>query len=59
MYKNCDDVPILPDQYYPPWVLELAKPQMNNEECYINSTYGITVRLLKYNNFLFLVTICH
>ena len=43
VYKNAEDVPILPDNYYPRWVKDLARPQMTLEEFYGHSIIGIAV----------------
>jgi hypothetical protein len=43
VYKNRDDVAILPDEYYPPWVLRLAEPQMKVEEMIGNAAWGMTL----------------
>jgi hypothetical protein len=43
IYKNAEDVAILPDEYYPRWVLDLARPQMCLEEFFANSAIGTCV----------------
>lgn len=43
VYKNRDDVSILPDEYYPPWVLRLAEPDMRAEEMAGNAAWGMTL----------------
>jgi hypothetical protein len=39
-YKNSDDVPILPNEYYPKWVLDLSKFRYNYKEYLDNTYYG-------------------
>ncbi len=43
IFKNQDDIPILPTEYYPPWVVELKKRPMRNSDFIINSLTGIYV----------------
>jgi hypothetical protein len=43
VYKNAEDVAILPDEYYPPWVKELAQEKMILEELSANALFGICV----------------
>ncbi len=43
-YKNSEDVPILPDEYYPKWVLELSDVRHNVQEYIDNTYYGYGVR---------------
>jgi hypothetical protein len=43
IYKNAEDVAILPDEYYPEWVHDLARPQMCLEEFFANSITGTCV----------------
>ena len=45
VYKNKDDIAILPDEYYPPWVLDLARPAMKAEEMGGNAAWGMTLPL--------------
>jgi hypothetical protein len=42
VYKNKDDIAILPDEYYPPWVKTLSEEPFLLEESCINSLWGIT-----------------
>lgn len=43
IFKGQDDVPILPSEFYPPWVTELHLRQMKNSEFIINSCTGVYV----------------
>jgi len=43
VYKNREDVVILPDEFYPPWVLNLANTPMNLEEAAGNAAWGMTL----------------
>jgi hypothetical protein len=43
VYKNAEDVAILPDEYYPKWVMDLARPNMSLEEFFGNSVLGTCV----------------
>lgn len=43
VYKNAEDVTILPDEYYPPWVFELAREPMELEEMLGSAFLGIAV----------------
>jgi len=45
IFKNQDDVAILPSEYYPPWVVELEKRQTSTSEYIINSCCGNYVKL--------------
>jgi hypothetical protein len=46
VWKNApEDVAILPDQYYPKWVLDLPRETMKLEEMYGNAILGVTVRI--------------
>jgi hypothetical protein len=42
-YKNSDDVAILPDEYYPKWVLDLSTFKYNANEYIDNTYFGHTV----------------
>lgn len=44
IYKSNDDVPILPSEYYPPWVLDLKTHPSTMEEFLVNSYCGNCVR---------------
>ena len=44
VYKNAEDVAILPEEYYPEWVADLAKEPMHLEEFYGNAITGASVR---------------
>jgi hypothetical protein len=43
VFKNRDDVVILPDEFYPPWVLNLANTPMMIEEAMGNAAWGMTL----------------
>jgi len=43
IFKNQDDVPILPSEYYPPWVIDLKKRPLKNSDFIINSCTGTYV----------------
>ncbi len=43
IYKNAEDVQILPDQYYPEWVFDLSRPTMKLEEFFGNAVTGTCV----------------
>lgn len=43
IFKNRNDVVILPNEYYPPWVLDLKDLPMSNTEFYTNSITGLNV----------------
>jgi hypothetical protein len=45
VYKNAEDVSILPNDYYPPWVMDLAREPLVLEEFYLNAYYGVMVNL--------------
>ena len=40
IYKNNDDVPILPSEFYPKWVVGMKEHPMSMEEYIINSYCG-------------------
>ena len=44
-YKNSDDVAILPDEYYPKWVLNLSEFRFNANEYIDNTYYGHFVKI--------------
>ena len=44
IYKSNDDVPILPSEFYPKWVIEMKEPQWSMEEFIVNSYCGNYVR---------------
>ena len=37
----------LPDEYYPPWVMDLARPPMKAEEMGGNAAWGMTLPLIQ------------
>lgn len=43
VFKNREDVVILPDEFYPPWVLNLANTPMIVEEAGGNAAWGMTL----------------
>lgn len=45
MYKDKNDVTVLPDNYYPVWLKSLARPQLSTEEFYAHTVYGIAVKI--------------
>lgn len=49
IFKNRDDVAILPSEYYPPWVIGLKKPIIRPSDFLINSMIGEKVKILKIN----------
>jgi len=44
IYKNNDDVPILPSEFYPKWVVEMKQHPLTMEEYIVNSYCGNYVR---------------
>ena len=56
IYKNTEDVPILPSEYYPKWVIGMKEHPLTMEEYIINSYCGnyvnnkqiIIIILIKY-----------
>lgn len=55
IFKNKDDVPILPSEYYPPWVVELKNQPIRNSDYIINSCIGIHVCYIKILYYLFVL----
>jgi hypothetical protein len=45
-YKNADDVAILPDEYYPKWVLDLHKFRFNLDEMIDSQYFGHLVYII-------------
>jgi hypothetical protein len=45
-YKNAEDVVILPDEYYPKWVMELDKYPYNLDESLDLYMCGIEVKII-------------
>jgi len=58
IFKNQDDITILPSEYYPPWVIELDKKPTTTSEFFINSctgNYVIFQFFMKYNKIIKLI----
>lgn len=43
VYKNEEDVIILPDEFYPEWVRDLSRPKMKLEEFFAHAVTGTCV----------------
>jgi hypothetical protein len=55
-YKNADDVAILPDEYYPKWVLELGRGKFHSDEMYDMYMSGFTVIIYLLRFYLHMTT---
>jgi hypothetical protein len=52
VHKTQDDIAILPDEYYPPWVLNLQHEKTSTEDAFLQMIYGNGVNNFIYRRFL-------